>query len=125
MSYEQELDLKIAKYCDPYLTFDYITRDEIELLKIKVKSYFMHNKQDLLDIRVVGKVNDYLAECTTSPAYSSTAFKVTELDGKFTVTVTIDPDDPDPETTLNFIAGEFNRMQPGVEIKVVPADEDI
>ncbi|ABY62917.1 hypothetical protein ST201phi2-1p084 [Pseudomonas phage 201phi2-1] len=125
MSYEEELDLKIAKYCDPYYTFDYITRDEIELLKIKVKSYFLNNKQDLLDIRVVGKVNDYLAECTISPSYSSTAFKVTELDGKFTVNVTIDPHDPDPETTLNFIASEFNRMQPDVEIKVVPADEDI
>lgn len=118
MTYEQDLELKIEKYAGPFNTVEYIDAEGVDLLKYKLREYFLDTRVELLDIRVVGKIQDIMTEFNISPAYSQTAMKVSEVDGKFTVAVTIDPDDPDPARTLEFIATEFNNIHPGVEVTV-------
>lgn len=118
-TYEHELDFKIKKYIDPMMEADYVTVDEFNLLETKVREFFLESRIELLDIRVIGKIQDILTEFNISPAYSQTAIKVSEVDGKFTVVVKIDPDDPYPARTLEFVTTEFNNIHPGVEVTVL------
>lgn len=122
MTYEQELELKIAKYTEPLHVADYITSEDLELLKSKVRDFFLESRLELLDIRVVAKVHDALDECHIGVHYCQTSLKIVEAEGKFTAHVDIDPDDPDPQTTLNFIAGELKLLHPNVEVRVVEQD---
>jgi hypothetical protein len=117
MTYEQELEEKIEKFVKPYTELDLYSTEDINTLVTKVREHFLESRVELLDIRVIGKTQDVLAEFEMAPGYSFTAMKVVEEDGKFTVNVTIDPDDPDPLMTLEFIIHEFNLVHPGIEVK--------
>lgn len=119
MTYEQELDQKIEKFVKPFGELDLYTTEDINTLVTKVRDHFLESRVELLDIRVIGKVEDIRAEFDPLPGYSFTTMKVTEDAGKFTITVTIDPDDPDPEATAEYVTREFNLVQPGIEVKVV------
>lgn len=122
MTYEQKLDELIAKYATPFHFVEYVTKEDLVKLEGGVREHFLETRVELLDIRVIAKVHDILAECNIGPEYSQTSIRFTEVDNHFTVHVTIDPDDPDPELTLNFIAGELKLLHPNVEIRVVEQD---
>lgn len=120
MSYEHDLDLKIAELIDPLDLSQNMSIQEAQAVVAKIKAHFIETRRELFDILIYGKLQDILdTSGITLDSFGKSALRVVDSGEQVIVNFTPDEADPDPETTLAYIKRECVKDIPNVQVNLI------